>query len=77
MAGTGSSHAPRLARSERIEPPTFAFEARPSMLPAMRGLVIVVGLFAAVVFDIAENHGAWTRWVVSLLVQGLRALGVH
>ena len=64
-------------RPEKIERLAFAFEAQRSMLPAMRGLVIVVGLFAAVVFDIAENHGAWTRWVVSLLMQALRALGVH
>jgi hypothetical protein len=41
----------------------------------MHGLMIALGMFACTVWDISQNHGAWSRSTVSLAGGILRAVG--
>lgn len=42
----------------------------------MQGLVATVGIFAGSMWDIVQNHGAWSRAIVGTFVQVFRAVGV-
>jgi Flp pilus assembly CpaE family ATPase len=41
----------------------------------MRVLVLVIGAFPVIVWDMVHNHGAWSNSLAATLQHGLRGIG--